>query len=124
MKKKAEEEAKAKEMELKAGEEQEMKSDPQLLVVKERLDKLEETVKEIVVESNKKSSNSGENTQVDDNKRKQPAIVKPDTGATDASSSTTKSSPSKEAGEGRTSSTALTDASQHDGKSRQNDVKK
>ena len=52
-KKKEEEEAKAKELELK---EKEAESVPELLEVKTRLDKLEEAVKEIVVESKKQSS--------------------------------------------------------------------
>lgn len=52
-KKKEEEEAKAKELELK---EKESESVPGLLEVKTRLDKLEEAVKEIVVESKKQSS--------------------------------------------------------------------
>lgn len=126
VKKKAEEEAKAKE---KAAEEQEMASDPQLLEVKVRLDKLEETVKEIVVESKKKSADPRDSGQVDDGGRKQPTMVKPNDGAGDASSSNAaKGSPSKEAGEGRTPSTAL-DASQDDQKSSKNykpyaDVKK
>ncbi|KAL3528949.1 hypothetical protein ACH5RR_008271 [Cinchona calisaya] len=124
VKKKAEEEAKAKELELKAAEEQEMTSDPQLLAVNVRLDKLEETIKEIVVESKKKSSDSRDDTRVDNSERKQPAMVKPNTGSTDASSSNTKDSPRTEAGEDRTSAKALTDASQHDRKSSQNDVKK
>ncbi|BFG38183.1 hypothetical protein CerSpe_244580 [Prunus speciosa] len=59
-KKKKEEEAKAKEkeIELKAAEEKEA-SNPELLEVRVRLDKLEETLKEIVVES-KKQMNSGQ----------------------------------------------------------------
>nr|XP_027125068.1 uncharacterized protein LOC113741674 isoform X2 [Coffea arabica] len=127
VKKKAEEEAKATE---KAAEEQEMTSDPQLLAVKVRLDKLEETVKEIVVESKKKSADPRDKGQVDDGGRKQPTMVKPNNSAGDASSSNAaKGSPSKEAGEGRTPSTALTDASRGDQKSSKNyepssDVKK
>lgn len=59
-KKKKEEEAKAKEkeIELKAAEEKEA-SNPELLEVRVRLDKLEETLKEFVVES-KKQMNSGQ----------------------------------------------------------------
>ncbi|WCJ40407.1 hypothetical protein M5689_021325 [Euphorbia peplus] len=47
--KKKEEEKKAKEIELKALEEEEARADRKILEVKERLDKLEEAVKEIVV---------------------------------------------------------------------------
>ncbi|XP_062156604.1 uncharacterized protein LOC133864326 [Alnus glutinosa] len=50
-KKKQEEEKKAKEMELNATEEKEAGSDPELLEVKVRLDKLEEALKGIVVET-------------------------------------------------------------------------
>ncbi|XP_044479628.1 protein MNN4-like [Mangifera indica] len=56
-KKKREEEEKAKELELKEAEEK-AKSNPELLEVKRRLGKLEEAVKEIVVESKKQSSDS------------------------------------------------------------------
>ncbi|XP_070007359.1 eukaryotic translation initiation factor 3 subunit A-like [Nicotiana sylvestris] len=61
LKKKAEEEAKAKakEMELMAEEEKQV-TDPQLSEVKARLDKLEETLKEIVVKSKKQSGNVAE----------------------------------------------------------------
>ncbi|CAH9075744.1 unnamed protein product [Cuscuta epithymum] len=55
LKKKAEEEAKAKEMEAGADMEKEETSDPKLLELKARLDKLEEAVKGIVVESKKES---------------------------------------------------------------------
>ncbi|XP_075107619.1 uncharacterized protein LOC107787668 isoform X1 [Nicotiana tabacum] len=54
LKKKAEEETKAKELELMAEEEKQV-TDPQLSEVKARLDKLEETLKEILVESKKQS---------------------------------------------------------------------
>ena len=56
MKKKKEEEAKAKEIEVNATEEKEAGSVPELLEVKVRLDKLEETLKEIVVESKKQTA--------------------------------------------------------------------
>lgn len=57
MKKKAEEEQKAKEMEAAAEEEKEKESaNPELLKVKERLEALEETLKEIVVETKKRPS--------------------------------------------------------------------
>ncbi|KAL7152579.1 hypothetical protein ABFS83_04G107300 [Erythranthe nasuta] len=58
-KKQAEFEAQAKEMELKAAEEKAAAaSNPELLEVKERLDKLEITVKEIALESKKQTSNA------------------------------------------------------------------
>ncbi|KAF3450954.1 hypothetical protein FNV43_RR07043 [Rhamnella rubrinervis] len=57
-KKKKEEEEKAKEVELTANDEKEAGSIPELLEVKERLDKLEETVKEIVVVSKKQSGSA------------------------------------------------------------------
>lgn len=67
VKKKAEDEAKAKEMELLALEEEKKKaSDPHLLEVKVRLEKLEETVKEIVDESKKKSNAPRGNIQVEE----------------------------------------------------------
>lgn len=53
LKRKAEEENKAKELELSATEEKEKGSDPELSNVKERLEKLEEAIKEIAVESKK-----------------------------------------------------------------------
>nr|KYP38368.1 hypothetical protein KK1_040383 [Cajanus cajan] len=70
-KEKEEEEAKEREkaMELKPPEEKEEKSDPQLSEVKVRLEKLEEVVKEIVVETKKQSSsNLGKNQVSDDEK--------------------------------------------------------
>lgn len=65
LKKKAEEEKKAKEMESSAADEEEVEtvSDPELLNMKERLDKLEETMKDIVVESKKQSVTSLSKTQ-------------------------------------------------------------
>lgn len=60
---KAEDEAKAKEVELNASEGRESGSDPELLQVKVRLDKLEETLKEIVVESKKQDSTSTKNQE-------------------------------------------------------------
>ncbi|KAH0992227.1 hypothetical protein GBA52_003710 [Prunus armeniaca] len=58
-KKKEEAKAKEKEIELNAAEEKEVESNPELLEVRVRLHKLEETLKEIVVES-KKQMNSGQ----------------------------------------------------------------
>ena len=107
-----------------------MTSEQQLLEVKERIEKLEQTGKEIGVESKKKSAEPRDKGQVDDGGRKQPTMVKPNNSAGDASSfNAAKGSPSKEAGEGRTPSTALTDASRGDQKSSKNyepssDVKK
>jgi hypothetical protein len=67
-KKKEEEEAKErekeKELELNPPEENEAKSDAQLSEVKERLDKLEETVKEIAVVTKKQSSSNIDTNQV------------------------------------------------------------
>ncbi|CAI9778271.1 unnamed protein product [Fraxinus pennsylvanica] len=56
LKKQAEFEAQAKEMELKKAKER--AADPVLREVKERLNKLEETVKEIVIESKKQSNDA------------------------------------------------------------------
>ncbi|KAG8379739.1 hypothetical protein BUALT_Bualt07G0120700 [Buddleja alternifolia] len=68
-KKQTEFEAQAKEMELKAAEEKAAKaSNPELLEVKERLDKLEVTVKEIMVESKNQPSNAlKKHVQIDPN---------------------------------------------------------
>ncbi|XP_012567289.1 uncharacterized protein [Cicer arietinum] len=71
-KKKAEEEAKEreKELELNPPEEKETKSDSQLSEVKERLDKLEETVKEIAVVTKKQSSSNIDTNQVTGDEKK------------------------------------------------------
>ncbi|XP_011034508.1 PREDICTED: stress response protein NST1-like [Populus euphratica] len=73
-KKKKEEEEKAKEEELKAIEEK-AQSESELLEVKEKLGKLEEVVKEIAVESRKRSGGSVKKTQVqeDSNEALKPA---------------------------------------------------
>lgn len=76
MKKKADEEAKVKELELMA-EEEKQGTDPQLSEVKARLDKLEETLKEIVVESKKQSGDVADRPI--DNAVKEPATTKPGT---------------------------------------------
>lgn len=68
-KKKAEEEEKAKEME-KLAEEKGQESDPELLKVKERLEALEETVKEIVVETKKQPSDE-KSRSVDQNQERE-----------------------------------------------------
>ncbi|KAL0429744.1 UNVERIFIED_CONTAM: hypothetical protein Sradi_0600400 [Sesamum radiatum] len=76
-KKQAEFEAQAKELELKAAEEKAAAaSNPELLEVKERLDKLEVTVKEIVVA--KKQLNDAVRTGQDVMEQKQAAQVEPD----------------------------------------------
>lgn len=77
VKKKAEEEAKAKELLLKASEEQESGSDPELREVKARLGKLEEAIKEIAVTGSKKQSDSTI-TQKQDGGTKQPAVTAPE----------------------------------------------
>ena len=70
-KKKKEEEEKAKELKLKAIEETEAgSSNPELSEVKTRLDKLEETIKEIVVESKKQSGSGVVKNQESDNEKK------------------------------------------------------
>ncbi|XP_002527316.3 uncharacterized protein LOC8259755 [Ricinus communis] len=74
--KKREEEEKAKEMELKAIEEKEARSNPELLEVKVRLDKLEEAVKEIAVESKKQSGDDALKNQEDSSKEKHIAPTK------------------------------------------------
>ncbi|KAL0380357.1 UNVERIFIED_CONTAM: hypothetical protein Sangu_0100000 [Sesamum angustifolium] len=77
-KKQAEFEAQAKELELKAAEEKAASSsNPELLEVKERLDKLEVTVKEIVV-AKKQSSDALRTGQDDIIEQKQAAQVEPD----------------------------------------------
>ncbi|CAI9113903.1 OLC1v1014603C1 [Oldenlandia corymbosa var. corymbosa] len=82
---KAEEEEKAKEMELKAAERQ---KDPQILEVKERLNKLEEAIKEIANESKKKTTDSGENSEAEKVEAKQYTAGKPENIGTDARHST------------------------------------
>lgn len=68
-----EQEAKEKEKEMKLNppEKAEEESDPQLLEVKVRLDKLEEAVKEIVVETKKQSSGSLPKNGVSNDEKKQ-----------------------------------------------------
>ncbi|KAH1238056.1 hypothetical protein GmHk_08G022815 [Glycine max] len=86
---KEEEEAKEKEkeMELNPPEEKEEKSDPQLAQVKVRLEKLEEAVKEIVVETKKHSgSNLGENQATDDEKKRLNSSAPRDPSTTDSAS--------------------------------------
>ncbi|KAK2982851.1 hypothetical protein RJ640_021341 [Escallonia rubra] len=77
LKKKAEEAEKAKEVELKAVEEKEAGSSPEILDVKVRLDKLEEVVKEYVVESKKQSGITSKENQERSNEKKQPTVTAP-----------------------------------------------
>ncbi|CAN4086429.1 unnamed protein product [Withania somnifera] len=77
LKKKADEDAKAKELELMA-EEEKQGTDPQLNEMKARLDKLEETLKEIVVESKKQSDDVPDKT-IGNAVKKEPATTKPGT---------------------------------------------
>ncbi|MED6119466.1 hypothetical protein PIB30_012105 [Stylosanthes scabra] len=77
-KQKEEEEAKEKEKEmaLNPPEEKEAKSNPELVEVKERLEKLEETVKEIVVESKKQTDSNVTKNQVTDDEKSSPKSAK------------------------------------------------
>lgn len=88
LKKKADEDAKAKELELIAEEEKQEGTDPQLSEVKARLDKLEETLKEIVVESKKQSGDVADKS-IGNAVKKEPATTKP--GAPNAKEKTTSS---------------------------------
>ncbi|TKY64615.1 hypothetical protein E2542_SST14513 [Spatholobus suberectus] len=88
-KQKEEEEAKEKEkeMELNPPEDKEEKSDSQLSEVKVRLEKLEETVKEIVVEATKQSSsNPAKNQVTNDNKKHLNSSALRDTSTPDSAS--------------------------------------
>lgn len=79
LKKQAEFEAKAKEMELKAAEEKAAAaSDPRLVEVKERLAKLEETMKEIVAGSKRQSSDPVKEGQGHLNEQRPTVQTKPD----------------------------------------------
>ncbi|XP_060205218.1 uncharacterized protein LOC132633038 [Lycium barbarum] len=78
LKKKAEEDAKAKELELMAEEEKQEATDPQLSELKARLDKVEETIKEIVVESKKQSGDVADRP-IGNAVKKEPATAKPGT---------------------------------------------
>ncbi|KAF5741769.1 hypothetical protein HS088_TW10G00775 [Tripterygium wilfordii] len=74
-KKKKKEEEKAKEMELNAAKEEEARSDSKLLEVKVRLDKLEEVVKKIAVETKKQLRDSTTKNQKDGGEKKHPERV-------------------------------------------------
>ncbi|XP_050232254.1 uncharacterized protein LOC126680971 [Mercurialis annua] len=71
------EEEKAKELEEKAIKEREAKAHPELLEVKGRLDKLEEAIKEIAVESKKRPGDNATRNQDDGITKKQIAPIKP-----------------------------------------------
>ncbi|GMQ09192.1 hypothetical protein CsSME_00052660 [Camellia sinensis var. sinensis] len=76
LKKKAEEEAKAKEIELNASKEKEAGgSDPELLEVKERINKLEAAVKEIVVKTKKQLDSTGNKNQEDHSEKRHHAAT-------------------------------------------------
>ncbi|GKV45398.1 hypothetical protein SLEP1_g52482 [Rubroshorea leprosula] len=87
-KKKQEEEENAKEAEQSATEEKEADSNPELSEVKVRLEKLEEAVKEIVVESRKEAAGNVTKNQQHGNESKRLAIGEP-------SDSKSKSEPSR-----------------------------
>ncbi|KAF5931586.1 hypothetical protein HYC85_027757 [Camellia sinensis] len=76
LKKKAEEEAKAREIELNASKEKEAGgSDPELLEVKERINKLEAAVKEIVVKTKKQLDSTGNKNQEDNSEKRHHAAT-------------------------------------------------
>ncbi|CAL5440306.1 unnamed protein product [Camellia sinensis] len=76
LKKKAEEEAKAKEIELNASKEKEAGGlDPELLEVKERINKLEAAVKEIVVKTKKQLDSTGNKNQEDHSEKRHHAAT-------------------------------------------------
>ncbi|XP_059303521.1 uncharacterized protein LOC132055620 [Lycium ferocissimum] len=77
LKKKAEEDAKAKELELMAEEEKQEATDPQISEVKARVDKLEEIIK-ILVESKKQSGDVADRP-IGNSVKKEPATAKPGT---------------------------------------------
>lgn len=73
-KKQAEFEAHAKEMELKAAEDRAtVASNPALLEMTERLEKLEQTINEIVVKSKKQSNDATKEGREDSNEQKKAA---------------------------------------------------
>ncbi|KAL8497217.1 hypothetical protein ACS0TY_020778 [Phlomoides rotata] len=73
-KKQAEFEAQAKQMELKAAEEKaKVASNPALMEVKDRLDKLEQIIKEIVVEPKKQLNDATKEGREDSNEQKKAA---------------------------------------------------
>ncbi|XP_059643690.1 uncharacterized protein LOC132285517 [Cornus florida] len=127
-KKRAEEEAKAKEEELNVTEEKEAGSDPEILEVKVRLDKLEEAIKEIVVESKKPSGSTVTKNQEVSNKKHSTTPEPSDTQSRLEASSAVKDHDSKQSsenvmpgsGHGKASGLApVTDASQQNQKGTQ-----
>ncbi|KAL8123086.1 hypothetical protein AgCh_011176 [Apium graveolens] len=107
VKKKAEEEAKEKELLLKAAEEQESKSDPELREVKARLGKLEEAIKEIVVTGSKKELDSTVTKKQDGDGTKQPPVAS-NSAPEDQTKKETRQGSGQQEGSG---SVAITDAS-------------
>ncbi|KAI4318193.1 hypothetical protein L6164_025991 [Bauhinia variegata] len=85
-KRKQKEEEEARELELNPPEEKDIKSDLRLLKVKERLDKLEENVKEIMVETKKQSSSSLTRNQPHDDQKKNLESSAPSNTSSDSSS--------------------------------------
>ncbi|CAN6570420.1 unnamed protein product [Malus baccata var. baccata] len=102
MKKKKEEETKAKEIEVNATEEKEARSVPELLEVKVRLDKLEEALKEIVVESKKQTASGLTKDQEVGSEKKDGVKEATDTSSSDSSKPSEKDHLSKQdSGESR-----------------------
>lgn len=120
-KKQTEEEEKEKELESNAAEEIEEGSDPELLKVKVRLDKLEEVVKEIVVESKKQLDSSVAKNQDNGSKLERQPNKNSSQSRSEASNSAAKNLKSEETAPGLskgnpTESLPVTDASPHDRK--------
>ncbi|KAL6335078.1 hypothetical protein AAG906_026458 [Vitis piasezkii] len=120
-KKQTEEEEKEKELESNAAEEIGEGSDPELLKVKVRLDKLEEAVKEIVVESKKQLDSSVAKNQDNGSKLERQPNKTSSQSRSEASNSAAKNLKSEEIAPGSskgtpTESLPVTDASPHDQK--------
>nr|CAN80803.1 hypothetical protein VITISV_018153 [Vitis vinifera] len=120
-KKQTEEEEKEKELESNAAEEIGEGSDPELLKVKVRLDKLEEAVKEIVVESKKQLDSSVAKNQDNGSKLERQPNKTSSQSRSEASNSAAKNLKSEEIAPGLskgtpTESLPVTDASPHDQK--------
>lgn len=98
--KKLEEEKKLKEMEEETPEEEEVDSVKDLSEVKVRLDKLEEAVKEIVVEAKKQSGGSSRAKQEDAMKKEIQSSAKPSTAEPEPGKPVVKSNDAKEEGGG------------------------
>ncbi|OMO74205.1 hypothetical protein COLO4_26669 [Corchorus olitorius] len=112
-KKKQKEEEKAKEMELRG------RSDPELLEVKERLGKLEEAIKEIVVESKKESADSITKSQLNGSKHHEAKSTSESSSSMEQDKLTKEKpkeqTPSSDPGKVRSAAT-VSDASQNDQK--------